>query len=123
NRQIHAMDGVIGASKIETMAERCRAINPECLVKTVHAFLTRKNAASILESGFDVIVDAIDSAKHKVAMLVACKEQGIPVITIGGAGGRIDPTLIQVADLSRSINDPLLKRVRSLLRSEHGYPR
>lgn len=123
NRQIHALDGAIGISKIDAMATRCRAINPECLVKTVHAFLTKRNAESIIEDGFDYVVDAIDSASHKVEIIVACKAKKIPCLTVGGAGGRIDPTQIRIADLSRSYNDPLLQRVRKLLRLQHNFPR
>ncbi|MBD5782347.1 tRNA cyclic N6-threonylcarbamoyladenosine(37) synthase TcdA [Pelagicoccus sp. NFK12] len=123
NRQIHALDGLIGASKIETMAQRCRAINPECEVSTLHTFLTAKNVDEILAAGFDYVVDAIDSTNHKVALIAACKQSETPVLTIGGAGGRIDPTQVQICDLARSINDQLLKRVRKQLRQQHGFPR
>lgn len=123
NRQIHALDGLIGASKIETMAQRCRAINPECIVHTVHSFLTAKNVEQILAPRVDFVADAIDSTTHKVAIIAACKEADIPVLTIGGAGGRIDPSQIQICDLARSINDQLLKRVRKQLRQAHGFPR
>lgn len=123
NRQIHALDGVIGTPKIETMAQRCRAINPECLVKTVHAFLTKRNADSLIEPDFNYVVDAIDSATHKVEIIVACKAKSVPCLTVGGAGGRIDPTQIRIDDLSRSYNDPLLQRVRKLLRQLHDFPR
>lgn len=123
NRQIHALDGLIGTSKIETMASRCRSINPECEVKTIHTFLTAKNVDEILAVRFDYVVDAIDSTNHKVAIISACQKAGIPIITIGGAGGRIDPAQIQICDLARSINDQLLKRVRKQLRQQHDFPR
>ncbi|EDY81545.1 ThiF family protein [Verrucomicrobiia bacterium DG1235] len=123
NRQIHALDGLIGTSKIETMAQRCRSINPECEVQTIHTFLTKKNVDEILKPHFDFVVDAIDSTTHKVAIISACHKAEIPVLAIGGAGGRIDPTQVQICDLARSINDQLLKRVRKQLRQEHGFPR
>ena len=123
NRQIHALDGKIGVSKIEAMSERCRAINPECEVVAIHSFLTSKNVGEILAADFDYLVDAIDSTNHKVAVIAACHESGTPILTVGGAGGRIDPTQIQICDLARSINDPLLKRVRKQLRQQHGFPR
>lgn len=123
NRQIHALDGVIGKSKIEIMAERCRAINSECLVTTIHSFVTQHNANSLLQERFDYLVDAIDSSKHKAAIIVSCREKRIPMLTVGGAGGRIDPAQVQVADLTRSYNDPLLQRVRKLLRQQYGFPR
>lgn len=123
NRQIHALDGAIGESKIEAMAKRCKAINPECEVETVHSFLTEKNASDILSGDIDYVVDAIDSSKHKVAMIIAARRLRIPILTVGGAGGRIDPTQIQIADLSRSFHDPLLQRVRKILRQQHNFPR
>jgi len=123
NRQIHALDGAIGASKIAATAQRRRATNPECQVAAVPSFLPEKNAGELLHAGFDAVVDAIDSAKHKVALIAACRQASIPILTIGGAGGRVDPSLIQVCDLSRSFNDPLLQRVRKLLRQQHGFPR
>lgn len=123
NRQIHALDGTVGTSKIETMAERCRAINPECEARTLHTFLTAKNVDEILSNEFDFVVDAIDSTSHKVALIAACQKRETPILTVGGAGGRIDPTLVQICDLARSINDQLLKRVRKQLRQQHGFPR
>lgn len=123
NRQIHATDGVIGTSKIETMAQRCQSINPDCVVKTEHTFLTPNNADSLLTNDFDYVIDAIDSSTHKCSIIVTCKEKKIPVLTIGGAGGRIDPTQITIADLTKSFNDSLLQRVRKLLRQKHNFPR
>lgn len=123
NRQIHALDGAIGDAKIEAMSKRCKAINPECVVETIHSFLTEKNAEEILTADIDYVVDAIDSSKHKVAMIVAARRLHIPILTVGGAGGRIDPTQIQIADLARSFHDPLLQRVRKLLRQQHNFPR
>lgn len=123
NRQIHAMDGAIGVSKIEAMAARCRAINPSCVAKTVHSFLTDRTAGEILDGGFDYVIDAIDSGHHKASIIAACRARQIPVLTVGAAGGKIDPSQVRVADLSRSHNDRLLTRVRRLLRAEHGFPR
>ncbi len=123
NRQIHALDGSIGSAKTEVMAERCRLVNPECKVTPVHSFFTAKNADALLDQPFDYVIDAIDSAKHKAAIIVGCRQRKVPVLTIGGAGGRVDPTRIEIADLARSYNDPLLQRVRKLLRQEYGFPR
>jgi len=123
NSQIHALDGTIGSSKIETMAQRCRAINPSGTVHTKHAFLSEKNADEQLSGDLDFVVDAIDSAKHKAAMIIAARRRGVPILTVGGAGGCADPSQVQLADLSRSFNDPLLQRVRKILRQEHGFPR
>jgi tRNA A37 threonylcarbamoyladenosine dehydratase len=69
------------------------------------------------------VVDAIDSIRAKVALLVHCKRQKIKVISTGGAGGQTDPTQIQISDLTQTINDPLLAKVRNTLRRDYNYSR
>ena len=64
---------------------------------------------------FDYLVDAIDNAKAKAAVIAYCRARNIPMLTIGSAGGQTDPTLIAVRDLSKTEQEPLLKRVRKLL--------
>ena len=123
NRQVHAHDGSVGWLKCRTMAKRLRAINPEAEVVARESFLTQRNAVELLAPGFDAVVDCIDPVNHKCALLVACRDAGIPVVTVGSAGGRRDPARIQCADLGRSIHDPLLARVRKQLRQRHGFPR
>lgn len=123
NRQIHALDGQIGRPKIEAMAERCRLINPDCSVRVIHAFFTSKTADQVFDIPYDYAMDAIDSVNHKCCLIDQCKRRKIPALVSGGAGGRKDPTQIQIADLSKSINDQLLKRVRKKLRQEYGFPR
>lgn len=122
NRQIHAHAGNIGREKVTAMAERITAINPECLVDARFAFATAENMSECLQ-GVDYVIDAIDSVKAKVALIAFCKRHKIPVITTGAAGGQIDPTQVSVCDLNKTYNDPLAKKVRSLLRRDHGFSR
>ncbi len=123
NRQIHALDGKIGKPKTEAMAERCRLINPNVEVRALNAFYTDKTAEAIFDIQYDFAMDAIDSVNHKCALIDFSRRKGIPILTSGGAGGRIDPTQIRVADLTQSFNDKLLQRVRKKLRQDYGYPR
>jgi tRNA A37 threonylcarbamoyladenosine dehydratase len=123
NRQIHALGDEFGKAKVSAMAERIRAINPACLVTEIEDFVSIENLDETLGRGFDYIIDAIDNVRVKVAMIVWAKRNNIPLITAGGAGGQIDPTRIEVADLARTIQDPLLSKVRALLRKEHGFTR
>ena len=123
NRQIHALDNEFGKAKVSAMAERIRAINPACVVTEIEKFVSAENLEETLGGGFDYIIDAIDNVRIKVAMIAWCKRHRIPLITAGGAGGQIDPTRIEVADLARTIQDPLLSKVRALLRKEHGFTR
>lgn len=123
NRQLHAMDGQIGRQKTEAMADRARAIHPTCDVQVVPAFFNEKTAEEILGRGFDAVLDAIDTLRHKALLIAECRRRGIPVVTCGGAGGRRDPTRIRVTDLAYSGKDGLLHQLRRSLRQDHGFPK
>ena len=69
------------------------------------------------------MIDAIDSVKAKTALIAYCREQQIPLITIGAAGGQTDPGKIEIRDLSRTEQEPLLALVRKRLRQNFGFPR
>lgn len=123
NRQIHALTGTVGELKIEAMAERIKLINPNVAVDVIDDFVTLDNVGEYLNplKGYDYVIDAIDSVKAKAAIIGYCKRNKIPVITTGGAGGQTDPTQIQVADIARTIQDPLMSKVRSLLRRDYNF--
>jgi len=123
NRQIHASDATLGQAKVEAMRERIASYNPECQVTVVDDFVSADNVAELLGAGFDCVIDAIDAVRVKVAMVVFCREAGVPLVTCGAAGGQIDPTQIRVDDLSRTEQDPLLAKVRRQLRQNCGFPR
>nr|WP_314741936.1 tRNA cyclic N6-threonylcarbamoyladenosine(37) synthase TcdA [uncultured Haemophilus sp.] len=121
NRQIHAMTGTIAELKTEAMKERIEKINPECVVEIIDDFITLDNIPDYLNRGYDYVIDAIDSVKTKAALIAYCKRNKIKLITTGGAGGQTDPSQIQIADLSKTIQDPLASKVRSLLRKEYNF--
>lgn len=123
NRQLHALSGEFGKAKVTAMAERVAAINPACVVTTIEDFLTLENIDAMLAGPFDYVVDAIDQVRTKAAIIAWCARREVPVVTAGGAGGQIDPTRIEVDDLARTIQDPLLSKVRSILRKEYGFSR
>lgn len=122
NRQLPALNSTIGKPKAQVMANRINEINPHCIVNIIDDFLSPLNLSQYLNSDFGYVIDAIDQVPTKVAMINYCKRLKIKLITIGGAGGKTDPTQIQVADLSQAYQDPLLAKVRSLLRKNHGFP-
>ncbi len=121
NRQIHAQAGNIGQLKVSVMAERIKAINPDCKVKAIEDFISIKNQAELLNPKPDYVIDAIDSVPAKVALLAYCKRNKIKVVTTGGAGGQSDPLKITIADLSRTTHDPLAAKVRNELRRKHNF--
>lgn len=121
NRQIHALTGNIGKLKTEVMRDRITLINPECNVQIIDDFLSPDNLAEYLSCGYDYVIDAIDSVKTKAALIAYCKRNKIKVISVGGAGGQTDPTQIQIADLTKTIQDPLMSKVRSTLRKDYHF--
>ena len=123
NRQIVALGSTVERKKCEVMAERIHDINPQCECSVIDDFLTRENHADILGRGYHCVIDAIDSISFKAMMIYYCKRNKIPVITTGGAGGLTDPTCIEVADLSRTWNDPLAAKVRAMLRERYNWTR
>ena len=123
NRQIHATTDTVGESKTEVMAERIKAINPDCQVTEIEDFVTLDNVRDLINNSFDYVIDAIDSVPVKSAIIAHCKRQKIPMITIGGAGGQTDPTQIAISDLSQTYQDPLLAKVRNQLRREYNFSR
>jgi tRNA threonylcarbamoyladenosine dehydratase len=76
----------------------------------------------MLSVKFDYVFDAIDNVAAKCLLISECRKRDIPIIVSGGAGGRFDPTAIQTKDLSRSYDDPLLARVRKVLRQKYRFP-
>jgi tRNA A37 threonylcarbamoyladenosine dehydratase len=123
NRQLHALEGQYGRTKTDAMAERLQAINPQADIRVHFGFLTVKNTEQLITPDMTGVVDAIDSVKAKAALLAHCQRRKIPVVCAGGAGGQMDPSQIQVADLSKTTQDPLLAKVRNMLRREYGFSR
>ncbi|HAV34798.1 MAG TPA: tRNA cyclic N6-threonylcarbamoyladenosine(37) synthase TcdA [Massilia sp.] len=124
NRQIQALSSTVGMPKIEALRERIAQINPFCLVTLVEDFIEPGNIEQMIAGkGFDYVVDAIDSVKAKAALIAYCRDHKLPLVTIGGAGGQLDPTKIEVRDLARTEQEPLLKKVRKLLRAQYGFSR
>lgn len=121
NRQLPALTGNIGKLKTEVMKERVQHINPEAEVHIIDDFLSVENLTDYLNQGYDYVIDAIDNVKTKAALIAYCKRNKIKVMTIGGAGGQTDPSQIQIADLSKTVQDPLLAKVRSLLRKNYHF--
>jgi tRNA A37 threonylcarbamoyladenosine dehydratase len=123
NRQLHTLASTVGQSKTATMAARARDIAPGIEVREVEDFITTDNIPEYIGDDLDYVIDAIDSVISKAALIAYCKRHRIRLITIGGAGGQIDPTQVAVRDLAKVQGDPLLAKVRNELRRKHGFSR
>jgi tRNA A37 threonylcarbamoyladenosine dehydratase len=121
NRQLPATADAIGRPKTDVLRERLAAINPECQITTATEFFSPSTARRLLAPKFDFLVDAIDRMSNKSLLIASCKEAGIPLVVVGGAGGRRDPAAIKIADLGESGGDELLKLVRRTLRADYGW--
>ncbi len=122
NRQLHAIEGSFGKAKVLAMAERLKAINPDITITMQDVFAKPDNLPDIIPQG-SFVLDACDDVSAKVALASFCKSQQIPLVMCGGAGGKIDPTRIQIADLSKTTQDPLLAKIRAQLRKNHSFSR
>jgi len=122
NRQVHALESSFGAAKVAAMKERIAAINPGCVVVAVEEFVDEANVAALIPS-CDAVIDAIDQVRAKAALIAHCRRAGTRIVPPGGAGGRVDPTQIEVIDLARTTQDALASKVRARLRKEYGFPR
>lgn len=121
NRQIHTLSTSIDQKKCLAMQERVSQINPLCEVDIIDDFITLENMPNYLSRNYDYVVDAIDSIKFKAGLIYYCKRNKIPVITIGGAGGLTDPSVVEVVDLTKTYNDALAAKVRSTLRDQYNF--
>jgi tRNA A37 threonylcarbamoyladenosine dehydratase len=128
NRQLHATSSSIGQMKTDVMKKRLLDINPNCNITLIHDFISEDNVFDIVqgfqsdengENGVDVIIDAIDGHVEKAALIAAACIKNIPIVTCGGAAGRIDPTQIICEDLSDSIECKLLFWTKKKLRNHY----
>jgi tRNA threonylcarbamoyladenosine dehydratase len=116
NRQLHAVAGNYGRTKVEVMTERARSINPEIQVTALKEFLVPENLDLVFQGDIAYVVDAIDTVSSKVALVMYCIEHRIPVISAMGTGNKFDPLAFRVDDISRTHTCPLAKAVRKALR-------
>ena len=122
NRQLHALAGAYGTPKVTAMAARLQAINPALRIDAIERFLTTATLDELLGRG-DMVLDACDAFRVKLEMIAWCKRRKLPLVTVGSAGGRTDPTQIRVRDLSRTEHDAMFSLLRKKLRQDFGFPR
>lgn len=112
NRQLIALRSTLGEPKVEAFCRHAAEINPECRVEVRPQYVTPENVDELLNPDYDFVADCIDTVAPKVALLAGCKDRHIRVISSMGAGGRLDPSQVQYADLWETRQDGLARAVR-----------
>ena len=120
NRQLPALATNHGESKALIMAERLKAINPELVLEVVREFINPAMVEQQLLQRPSYIIDAIDSITPKITFIKLAYESGLPVVSSMGAGAKLDPTRLQVVDISETYNCPFAQQVRKQLKRNYG---
>ncbi|MDE6483229.1 MAG: tRNA threonylcarbamoyladenosine dehydratase [Rikenellaceae bacterium] len=116
NRQLIALRSTVGRAKAELMAERLRDINPDIRLEVIDEFLAGERMETVVaQGGFDYIVDAIDTLTPKIELIEAALRHNVPLVSSMGAGSKVDPTRIEVSDISASHHCPLAHMLRKRL--------
>jgi len=122
NRQLHALQGLVGQKKAKVMAERMKKINPQAEVNEVPLFYNAETSEQILSCRPDFVIDAIDNLTAKSHLIATSLKKGLRIISSTGASGRMDPTSVKLADLSESHTDPMAAQLRKILRTKYDFP-
>ena len=117
NRQIIALGSTVGRPKVEVMKERMIDIDPDVRITTHQCFFLPENADDFDFSQYDYVIDAVDTVKAKIEIIVKATEAGVPVISAMGAGNKLDPGGLKVADIYRTSVCPLARVMRRELRA------
>ncbi len=118
NRQLLALKSTEQKRKVELMAQRLLDINPEVKIHAIDEFLRDARTNQVLDAGFDYVIDAIDSLSPKVFLIKQVVKLGLPLVSSMGAGGKIDPAEVKIADFGNTYNCSLAKVLRKRLRKQ-----
>lgn len=119
NRQIIATLDTVGQPKVEVMRQRILSINPEAEITLHQCFFLPENKDEFDFSKYDYVVDAVDTVAAKIAIVLAAKEAGVPVISSMGAGNKVNPAMFEVADIYKTSIDPLARVMRQAMKKHH----
>ncbi|HOZ67740.1 MAG TPA: tRNA threonylcarbamoyladenosine dehydratase [Chitinophagaceae bacterium] len=120
NRQLPALATNHGESKALIMAERLKAINPELELDVIREFINPAMVEQQLLHRPSYIIDAIDSITPKITFIKLAFESGLSMVSSMGAGAKLDPTRLQVVDISETYNCPFAQQVRKQLKRQYG---
>jgi len=123
NRQSHALASKVGQPKIQVIAERLRDINPELCIHLHEDFIDRDNMRELIGKQHHVVVDAMDAAHIKAALVAYCLAIKVRLITVGSSGGKRDLQRVRVSDLGHTQGDPMLQKIRTQLYRHYNFAR
>ena len=116
NRQLVALRSTVGRPKVEVLAERLHDINPEAELTLINKYIRDEETYALLDAArYDYVVDAIDTLSPKLALIAAALERGLPLVSSMGAGAKLDPAKMEIADISRTHHCPLAHMLRKRL--------
>lgn len=116
NRQLPALHSTLGLSKVDVMCQRLKDINPDIKLHSIHEFIRDERTPEVLDSAkFDYVVDAIDSLSPKVFLIYFALQKNLRLVSVMGAGGKIDPSLVQVTDIKKTHQCKLAHAIRKRL--------
>ena len=116
NRQLIALHSTVGRVKTDVLAERLKDINPELQLTVIAEYIKDEKTDEILDSEhFDYIVDAIDTLSPKLALIKGALDRNIPIVSSMGAGAKLDPTKMEICDISKTHHCPLAHMLRKRL--------
>jgi tRNA threonylcarbamoyladenosine dehydratase len=121
NRQLPALATTHGMSKADLMGERLMQINPELKLHVIKEFVMPERVNELLQGDLDYVVDAIDSITPKLTFIKAAYAKGLPLVSSMGAGAKLDPTRLQVTDISKTYNCPFAQQIRKQLKDDGIY--
>lgn len=116
NRQIYATRKAVGKYKVDVAAERIAEINPDAVVRTYKTFYMPETSSQFDFTQYDYIVDAIDTVKGKIELVMNAAKAGTPIISSMGAGNKIDPSAFEVSDIFKTSVCPLARVMRGELK-------
>jgi len=117
NRQLIATTKTVGRKKVAVMKEHLLEINPEVKVHAHDCFFLPETKAKFDFSKYDYVIDAVDTVTAKLALVEACQESGVPIVSSMGAGNKLDPTAFEVTDIYKTSVCPLAKVMRKELKA------
>ena len=119
NRQLITDKKHLGYFKVDEMERRILNINPECKVIKIYDKLSIANLDKLFNYSFDYLIDACDTIVVKEEMIKRCLENNINIISCMGTGNKLNPSLLEITDISKTSYDPIAKRIRKYLKDNH----